>query len=153
GEFYHKNTADWTLEALDEGLLRASQMRRGDLPWLETAGRTVVRAYRSQVDGSIQPYAVTYPADYGTGLAKKWRLDVVLHGRNDGVTEVAFLHQHGDKPAPKDLDHVQIDVYGRGNNAYRWAGETDVNEVLLNFLAMEEHLGRAPLLDPRRRVL
>src|SRR4051812_42808950 len=79
-EFYHKDAADWTLEALDRGLLRASQLLQGEAPWLQQTGQTVVRAYRSRVDGSVQPYAVTFPADYGKNATKKWRLDVVLHG-------------------------------------------------------------------------
>ena len=41
----------------------------------------------------------------------------------------------GDKPA--DVQDVKIDIFGRGNNAYRWAGETDVLETLDNFLAGE----------------
>src|SRR5262249_20590310 len=153
-EFYQKDSADWTLAVLDRGLLRASQQARGESPWLQETGHAVVPAYRSAVDGSVQPYAVTFPTDYGKSRLKKWRLDVVLHGRNDSLTEVAFLHQHsGDKAAPKDQDWVQIDVYGRGNNAYRWAGETDTYEVIENFLAIESALGRVIMLDPARVVL
>ena len=37
---------------------------------------------------------------------------------------------------------MQLDIYGRGNNAYRWAGETDVFEAVDNFLAVERLLGR-----------
>ena len=37
---------------------------------------------------------------------------------------------------------MQIDIYGRGNNAYRWAGETDVQEAVENFIAVEQLLGR-----------
>src|SRR5262249_27549220 len=55
--------------------------------------------------------------------------------------------------APKDQSFVRIDVYGRGNNAYRWAGETDVHEVIDNFLATERAVGRDRLIEPRRWVL
>ncbi len=167
-EIYHK-AAEWVLlhdeftqkgagpdavrEALDRGLLRASQQARGEQPWLGQTGQAVVRAYRSRVDGSVQPYAVTFPADYGKDKTR-WRVDVVLHGRNDDLTEVAFLHQHnGDRPAPADQSWVQIDIYGRGNNAYRWAGETDVEEAIENFLAVEQMLGRGALIDRDRFVL
>ena len=154
GEFYQKNAADQTLAALDRGLLRASQVSRGDWPWLGQTGRAVVRGYRSAVDGSIQPYAVTLPADYGSDAKKKYRFDVVLHGRNDGMTEVSFLQSHsGDKAAPKGLDHVILDIYGRGNNAYRWAGEADVNEAIEHFIAVENGFGRGALIDPTRFVL
>src|SRR5579862_2582678 len=65
GEFYDKNIGETTLAVLDRGLLRASQQARGESPWLTAPGQTVVRAYRSGIDGSLQPYAVTYPSDYG----------------------------------------------------------------------------------------
>ncbi len=153
-EFYTANTADWLLAALDAGLLRASQVGQGEAPWLSETGHTVLRAYRSGVDGSVQPYAVTLPEDYGKDPGRKWRVDVVLHGRDAGLTEIKFIHQHDTgKPAPKDQAFVKIDLFGRGNNAYRWAGESDVIEAVDNFQNVERALGRRPLLDPRRYVL
>jgi hypothetical protein len=153
GEFYDKDAGKWTLEAIDRGMLRASQQGRGQAPWLNMPGVSVVRGYRSLVDGSVQPYAVTLPPGYGQGQPKKWRVDVVLHGRNTKLTEVSFLHAFAEKPAPKDQPFVRIDIFGRGNNAYRWAGEADVNEALDNFLAVETLLKRGVLLDPQRFVL
>jgi dienelactone hydrolase len=153
-ELRSPEAAAWTLAALNDGLLRASQAARGDAPWLATTGRAVVRGYRSRIDGSVQPYAVLLPHDYGNDRRKHYRLDVVLHGRDDGLSEVKFLHQHrGERPAPKDLAHVEVHVYGRGNNAYRWAGESDVSEAVANFLAVETLLGRANFLDLARVVL
>jgi predicted esterase len=106
------------------------------------------------VDGSVQPYAVTYPAAYGKDPGKKWRVDVVLHGRDSGLTEVKFLRQHAvARPAPAEQEFVQIDIFGRCNNAYRWAGAADVAEVQQNFAAVERLLGRGQLLDPARVVL
>jgi predicted esterase len=113
----------------------------------------VVHAYRSQLDGSLQPYAVTFPAAYGKDARRRWRLDVVLHGRDASLTELSFLHRHqGNKPAPAN-DFVQLDIFGRGNNAYRWAGEVDVMEAVQHFLSVEEGLKRVVLLDPARVVL
>jgi hypothetical protein len=152
-EFYGKDAAAWTVEALDRGLLRASEQLRGDSPWLNETGRSVVRGYRSRIDGSVQPYAVTYPADFGKDAHKKWRLDVVLHGRDARLTEVSFLHAHcGAEEASRDQQWVQIDIYGRGNNAYRWAGEVDVAEAVDNFLLVEQGLKR-DFYDPSRVVL
>ncbi len=154
GEFYAKDSAAKMLDVLDRGLLRCSQLGRGEAPWQEQTGQTTARAYRSRVDNSLQPYAVTLPADYGKDKARRWRLDVVLHGRDASLTEVKFLHAHGNgAPAPKDDDFVRLDVYGRGNNAYRWAGETDVSEALDHFRAVERLLGREGLIDPTRLVL
>jgi predicted esterase len=154
GEWYSPDTAKWTDEVLDRGLLRASQLGRGEWPWLFQTGHDVVRAYRSRVDGSVQPYAITAPADYGKDPLKKWRLDVVLHGRDASITEVKFLQQHnGDRAAPKDQDFVRLDIFGRGNNAYRWAGESDVFEALNHFLEAEASVGRGTLIDRNRIVL
>ncbi len=153
-EFYGDKAAAWTLDVLSDGLLRASQAAQGEAPWMSRAGASSPRGYRSAVDGSVQPYAVTLPADYGKDQARVWPVEVVLHGRDSSLTEVKFLHEHaGDRPAPKEQDWVQIDVFGRGNNAYRWAGESDVWEALTHFVAVERSLGRDKLLDLSRVVL
>lgn len=152
-EFFTAAYADWTVEALDRGLLRARLASGGETPWYNVRGFPVVRSYRSKVDGSVQPYGVTYPKDFGVDPKKKWRIDVVLHGRDKSLNEVKFLHQHnGDKEGQAD-NHIRIDIYGRGNNAYRWAGEADVLEVLNSFWAVENKLGRGQLLDELRVVL
>src|SRR5438874_10988836 len=64
-EFYHKDAGSWTLAILDRGLLRAKQLAQGEAPWLQQTGHAVARAYRSRVDGSVHPYAVTFPTAYG----------------------------------------------------------------------------------------
>ncbi len=152
-EFYDKNAGAWTVEALERGLLRAGLVSQGQWPWFQRTGSAVVHGYRSAIDGSVQPYAVTLPVDYGKEV-KKWRLEVVLHGRNASLTEVSFLHQfNGDKPAPKDLDYIRLDVYGRGNNGYRWAGERDVVEAVQHFFLVEQRMNRAALFDNKRSVL
>lgn len=153
-EYFQKESVQWTIEALNRGLIRAHHLSSGNTPWLNIAGRAVVRGYRSQVDGSVQPYAVTFPKDYGKDRLKQWRIDIVLHGRNARLSEVSFLQKNnGDRDAPADLDHVQIDIYGRGNIAYRWAGETDVLEAIDNFLSVERLMRRVDLLDNNRVVL
>src|SRR5262245_7938858 len=130
-EFYDKESGEWTLATLDRGLLRARFLSAGEMPWAVGIGFPVVRAYRSRIDGSLQPYAVTLPLEYGKDVSKKWRIDVVLHGRDKSINEVKFLHTFsGDKAATKEQAWVQVDIYGRGNNAYRWAGETDVLEAI-----------------------
>ena len=140
-EWYAAASGKWALTALDQGLARAKQAEGGQPVWANIPGKWVVRAYRSLVDGSIQPYAVLLPHDYHS--KKDWRLDVVLHGRDSSLTEAKFIATHtGD--APKDLGYIQLEVYGRGNNAYRWAGEADVFEAI-------QH-GAGPI-NPNRVVL
>src|SRR5262245_23764007 len=151
-EWLQANSVKWTLERLDEGLARAKQAEGGKPVWRDAPGKWVVRAYRSHIDDSIQPYAVLLPHDYGKDSKKKWRLDIVLHGRDSSLTEAKFIATHGTtaKEAPKDLGHVQLEVYGRGNNAYRWAGETDVVEAVESFRLVTREMDR---LDRNRVVL
>ena len=59
--------------------------------WRKARGRWIIRAYRSGIDGSIQPYAVLLPKDYGADLKKKWPFEIVLHGRDSSLTEAKFI--------------------------------------------------------------
>lgn len=132
-------------QALELGLRRGQLLRIGQSPWVSVPGRSV-RGYRSEIDDSYQPYALTLPADFGKESQKKWPLHLVLHGRDDSLSEIKFLKQHeGQKPGA-GADWIQLDVYGRGCNAYRWAGETDV------FEALKDVQGRYRI-DDRRIVL
>jgi dienelactone hydrolase len=143
GEFYVKNYVPMTLEALDRGRERAEQLAAGKAPWAEAKGE-VVRGYVSKVDGSVQPYAVVVPESYNGD--DRLRLDVVLHGRGANLNEVSFLHAHAGKPAPTDAPGLVLHVFGRTNNAYRWAGEADIFEAI-------EAVKRNYKVDDRRIVL
>ncbi|TMQ33119.1 MAG: hypothetical protein E6K70_14845 [Planctomycetota bacterium] len=48
-EFYHAQAGAWTMEALDNGLLRARQAAAGEYPWLQQAGHAVIRGHRSRI--------------------------------------------------------------------------------------------------------
>jgi hypothetical protein len=153
-EFFTKDSGAAALDVLDRGMLRARFLAQGEMPWLNVVGAATVRSYRSRIDGSVQPYAVTLPATYGKDMSKRWRIDVVLHGRDKSLTEVKFLRtHHGDKAVAAELNHVRIDIFGRGNNAYRWAGEIDVFEAIDAFFATERLAGRERLPDAARIVL
>jgi pimeloyl-ACP methyl ester carboxylesterase len=122
-EFFTPEYAPNSVKALDHGLARAADTA---FSWEARKGR-IVRGYRSKVDGSVQPYGLIIPESYDG--SKAVRLDVVLHGRGEQLTEVSFIAAHeSDKPVTQD--YITLDVYGRGNNAYRWAGETDVFEAI-----------------------
>ena len=139
-EWYAKDSGKWALTTLDRGLERAKVVsdskgrpkanELGDVYWQRTTGKWIVRGYTSRIDDSIQPYAVVYPDNYGQDQEKTWPLDVILHGRDSSLTEAKFIATHDGKPGPKGLDRILLEVYGRGNNAYRWAGETDVFEAI-----------------------
>ncbi len=153
-EWFQANSAKATLAVLDKGLARTREAANGKPGWLDLSGTSVVHGYRSRIDGSYQPYAIVYPAQFGKDKNKKWRLDIILHGRDGTLNEIKFLNQHDNKPAPKDLDSLQLIIYGRGNNAYRWAGEADVFEALHSFIKVQSrHGNRTQVVDPDRIVL
>jgi hypothetical protein len=128
-EFYTKAYAAQTLAVLDTGLARARELAADNPSWTKKTG-SLCRAYRSRVDGSLQPYALTIPAGYD-GKSPAW-LEVILHGRGATLNEVSFLYSHDRAKPAADDGHpiIKLDVFGRANVAYRWAGETDVFEAI-----------------------
>jgi dienelactone hydrolase len=142
-EFYNEKYVGMTLRVLERGRERAAQLAAGKAPWASAKGETV-RGYVSQVDGSVQPYAVAVPESYNGEEAT--RLDVVLHGRGATLNEVSFFAAHDGKPAAADEPGLVLHVFGRTNNAYRWAGEADVFEAI-------EAVKRNYRVDERRVVL
>ena len=143
-EFFRPASNDQLIAVLEKGLARAAELQGGTPSWTAQKGR-LSRGYVSRVDGSVQPYGLVIPESYDA--AKPTRLDVVLHGRADTQNEVNFLFAHDvAKPIPASQQHLVLEVYGRGNNAYRWAGETDVFEAL-------ESVRKRYNVDPNRIVL
>src|SRR5215472_2644110 len=128
-EFYTKAYVAQTLAVLDTGLARARELAADNPSWTKKTG-SLCRAYRSRVDGSLQPYALTIPAGYD-GKSPAW-LEVILHGRGATLNEVSFLYSHDRAKPAADDGHpiIKLDVFGRANVAYRWAGETDVFEAI-----------------------
>jgi pimeloyl-ACP methyl ester carboxylesterase len=135
GEFILKHPEEFvsaafvknTLDVLDKGIARARELASGSPSWTSHKGR-LVRAYRSTIDGSVQPYGLIIPESYS---GQPVRLDVWMHGTNRALNEVAFITQHETaSPVPAGQAYIQLDVYGRSNVSYRWAGETDVFEAI-----------------------
>ena len=150
-EFHDAKLGPQALAVLKLGQARADQLKElaskksGKVTWDQTPGRHAL-GYRSAIDLSYQPYVLTLPEGHNVDDAKRWPLHLVLHGRNDKLTEVSFIAGGDGKPVDKAQDWIQLDVYGRGNNAYRWAGETDVFEALAD-------ARRRYRIDDRRIVL
>jgi hypothetical protein len=129
-EYFTKNSVPQTIALLDTGIARAHELEGGKSSWTTATG-PVIRAYRSRVDGSSQPYIAYVPPSYNR--SHPVRMDVYLHGTNRGMVEVQFMSHTeitygGVHVAPTDF--IQIEVLGRTNNAYRWAGELDVLESI-----------------------
>jgi pimeloyl-ACP methyl ester carboxylesterase len=142
-EFANPGYVKDTLAILDKGIARAKELAAGSPSWTKSRGR-LVRAYASSVDGSVQPYGLIVPESYS---GQPIRLDIWMHGTNRNLNEVAFIKQHETAaPVPPEQSCIQLDVYGRSNVSYRWAGETDVFEALRS---VEERYK----IDPKRVVL
>jgi len=141
-EFYAANYVKFAQDAIATGLARAEALEKNVPAWTKETGR-VMRAYKSKVDDSYQPYRLAIPANYDP--AKPIRLDVILHGRNARLTEASFLALD-PKAKPYEQNWIELEVYGRGNNAYRWSGETDVFEAL-------EAVTKQYNIDPDRILL
>ena len=132
-----------TLAVLDKGIARSRELAAGSPSWINSK-RRLVRAYISSVDGSVQPYGLIIPDSYS---GQPIRLDIWMHGTNRNLNEVAFITQHETAtPVPPEQAYIQLDVYGRSNVSYRWAGETDVFEAI-------QSVKQRYKIDPKRIVL
>ena len=147
-EFYTKDSGKQVIVVLDAGIARAKAAATGKTPWRDARNKPITRGYYSKIDGSVQPFGVTLPEGFGKD-DKKWRLDVVLHGRDSTLTECKYIAGwENSKPAAKGNDFVVLQSFGRGNNAYRWAGESDVFEGMAQLRATDGNY-----LDSQKVVL
>jgi hypothetical protein len=133
------------MSLLNAGLRRAEQIKDGTATWAHNTG-TVDRGYRSVVDGTAQPYHVTIPASYDP--AKPMPLYIYLHGMSHYVPDMGWDWAGGaDRPGGgRNGNQIRVEMFGRGNNSFRWAGETDVLEVLAS-------VRKRYNIDPDRIVL
>ncbi|MEO1980970.1 MAG: prolyl oligopeptidase family serine peptidase [Fuerstiella sp.] len=133
-EFPKKDYVKQARRAIEQGTQRAGDLAANEsanpAPSWEPRVGTTIRGYFSKVDGSIQPYALTLPEGVNPRSGTRWPLHVKLHGRANDMNEVNFISRHEGRALPAGQTWIQLDVYGRGNNAYRWAGETDVFEAI-----------------------
>ena len=131
GEFYVPGDVDSARRLLATGQARAAALARGEKPWTSAKGPVAI-GFMSRIDNSVQPAVVVIPDALKFDRTQRAKLVVVLHGRDERLSEVRFLASRSE---PKILpnpaaDAITLHIYGRGNNAYRWAGETDVFEAI-----------------------
>lgn len=145
-EFHDPREFKTARELLEEGRSRARALYEGKAPWTQRTG-LVVRAFRSRIDGSLQPYGVVVPSTWGGNADRKPRPAWIWnHGRGDTLSELAFMAQRSKSAGEfEPPDTFVIHPYGRFCNATKFAGETDVFEAL-------EAAGSAYPLDDRRIV-
>ncbi len=142
-EIYHK-AVDWALrynqiykkpeikgaeDMLRLGRERLAQLRAGKAPWLDATG-LVVRGYRSDIDGSVQPYGLIVPPGFVRGGAPL-RLDFWFHGRGETLSELSFLIQrHNSRGQFTPPNTIVLHPLGRYSCANKFAGEVDLFEAL-----------------------
>jgi pimeloyl-ACP methyl ester carboxylesterase len=128
-EFFDPKQVEFARKLLLQGSERLAQLRSGQSPWLEATG-LVVRAYRSKLDNSIQPYGLVIPPGLKRN-SKPHPLYVWLAGRNEKRTELAFLNERQTSPGSfTPADAIVLHPYGRFCNATKFAGEIDVFEAI-----------------------
>ena len=143
-EFYRE--ADFAVPAQ---LLTLAEQRVAELTvdkptWCQARG-LVVRGFRSNIDGSAQPYGLEIPAELP--LDKPVPLYVWLHGRGDKTTTLHFIHERLEKRGTIHTDNaIVLHPFGRQCLGYKSAGETDVMEAIAHVQANYN-------IDPKRIVL
>jgi hypothetical protein len=140
--FFESADADRAADLLNEGMKRATGLPRKDVFWLSPDSNVTVRGFRSELDGSIQPYGVAF------GLNQKekerTRTDVWCRGRSEKGLELQFLAKHLKNPDPMPAPGtVMIYPFGRYCNANKLAGEIDTLEVV-------EHATKEYRLNPHQ---
>jgi pimeloyl-ACP methyl ester carboxylesterase len=145
-EFFDLKQVDYARHLLAIARERITQLRARQAPWTESTG-LVIRGYRSKLDQSFQPYALVIPAGWKRGQGPARRLDIVLSGRNEKRTELAFIAEHETKPGEiVPQDGIVLHPYGRFCNATKFAGEVDVFEAM-------DAVRRDYGIDPSRMVV
>jgi len=124
-EFFKASEFAAAKAQLTTGLQRAEELRDGHPSWVSAKG-SVVRAYRSKIDHSVQPYGLRVPDDWSSDDKKPRPLYLWFHGRGDTLTEVAFIAgqmKGGREFAPTNA--FELHLYGRYCNESKFAGEID----------------------------
>ena len=144
GEFYKENEIALAYEALKTANLRLDHLLAGRTPWTSDRG-LVVRGYRSEIDGSAQPYGLEIPKNLKT--TKGARLIVFLHGRGDKKTDLHFIRERETRQGKVATDDsIVLHPFGRHCMGFKSAGEIDVLDTV-------DHVQRHYGTDPRRSVL
>lgn len=115
-------------------------LARGEDPYRALRG-PLRRAYRSLLDGTLQPYSVYVPPNYRPDRA--WPLVVVLHGmRGTPHRELRYTFgfdlgdneskEHADRylPALPNPGMIVVSAHGRGDASFKSAGEVDVRDAI-----------------------
>ncbi|HZK80306.1 MAG TPA: alpha/beta hydrolase-fold protein, partial [Humisphaera sp.] len=127
-EFYSEKDVATALADIATANKRLDELAAGKAEWPTQHGQ-FVRGYRSEIDGSVEPYGLEIPE--GLDLSKPMPLYVWLHGRGDKDTDLNFIKSHeGRKGQIRPAGAILIHAYGRSCLGFKSAGETDVFEAI-----------------------
>ena len=122
---------DHSLTVLDQGIERATQLQSGKPEW--DSGPKRIEAYRSEIDGALQPYGITLARELRSRRSPCASTSGCTATQNN-TTEAEFIYNFlrprppGNAPVA-DQGQIQLDCFGRINGAgWHWAGEADVFE-------------------------
>jgi len=128
GEFYDPKDIAKAKSVLKSANDRLQQLKNNKAAWPTTPGPQV-RAYRSRIDDSLQPYGIELPEKFDP--SKPYHLVVWLRGRSDKGTDMHFIAEREKKKGEFQFPNVIIlHPFGRHCNAYKFAGEVDVFEAI-----------------------
>lgn len=116
------------LDLLKTANRRLDELEAGKPSWVAKKG-PLVRGYRSDVDGSDQPYGLDITDD--VDLSKPAPLYVWLHGRGDAETDLYFIKAReakGGELRPKGA--IVLHPFGRHCVGFKSAGEIDVLDAI-----------------------
>lgn len=120
----HLERATW---ALDEADRRLDALAAGHAGWRD--GDSVALAYRSRLDGSVQPYGIVVPE--GLDRSQPVPVWIWLHGRGERDTDLHFLRGKSRKSGEFfPADAVVLHPFGRYCNGWKGPGAVDVFEAL-----------------------
>lgn len=136
-QFYKPNDLLRASQLLDESVRRIRTAENGGA-WRDLVGlnasdsrQLIVGGFRSELDGSYQPYGLVIPPGFAAVDRRPRRLDIWFHGRGESLSEVAFLSNQQSNPGRyTPADTIVLHPYGRYTNAFKFAGEIDVLEAL-----------------------
>ncbi len=119
----------WARALLAEAVRLGERAAKGQSP-LEGWSGTLLLAYRSGVDDSLQPYAVTVPPRHNPRAP--CGLIVSLHGWDWSNRPFSYPKYERDSLAPvcERNGWLAVRPWGRGNNDFRGSGETDLFDVI-----------------------
>lgn len=129
-EFFTTKDVSAAKELLKTGQQRAADLLIGRSPWTTAKGE-VMRGYISAIDKSVQPYGLSIPENYdANGIG--FNLSLWFHGRGENLSEVNFMaNGKGFFPKmPPMKNTIMLYPYGRYCNAFKFAGEVDVEEAI-----------------------